>query len=600
MNVGKTLPVFNGYPAGNTARTLWLLTVLILVQLALSPWAQAQDISARVDRAQLSLDETLALQVRVSPQSNTAPDFSQLEKQFDILGQTQSSQYRNINGQIEAFTEWQLTLAPKAQGQLVIPSFEYMGNYSNAILIDVSAAPAAGDTRADVYLDLSVDNATPYVQEQVIVSLKLATAIPLRIQDASNLSLPDALLVNLDDTQYQKRVGEKLYTIKEWRYALFPQKSGRLEIPQQVFTVATGSDRSWNNPFQYSTGATKRLRSKALTLEVQPQPANYQGEHWLPAQQLSLSESWSEGNTQWTVGEPINRHIIISAQGLTENQIPSLALKAPRGLKYYQEPTERNDQTSSDGLTATVAESLAIVPTQAGRFTLPEVTLSWWNLNTQQMETARLPARTVEVANNPALANSAPHDGQAQPHREPQAASDSPTEADDETQPNPPLAAPNAATQQPPNPWFWLTLALAATNIATLCGLIWLWARAPKEGLAAPDDTTSAPAPGAPVTELERLCSQPMTPANATAILRWLNRWSEPLGKAPLAKRLGHYPALVAQINALEAMAYGAHSHFAGEISSLLAEVRAANPVSAATDKQKENQPLKPLYPEQV
>jgi hypothetical protein len=39
----------------------------------------------------------------------------------------------------------------------------------------------------------------------------------------------------------------------------------------------------------------------------------------------------------------------------------------------------------------------AIIPTGAGRYTLPEITIPWWNLKTGQQEIARIPARTIEA-----------------------------------------------------------------------------------------------------------------------------------------------------------------------------------------------------------
>jgi len=42
-------------------------------------------------------------------------------------------------------------------------------------------------------------------------------------------------------------------------------------------------------------------------------------------------------------------------------------------------------------------EKQALLPTAPGRYELPAVEVTWWNLNTDRPETTRLPARTVEV-----------------------------------------------------------------------------------------------------------------------------------------------------------------------------------------------------------
>jgi hypothetical protein len=42
-------------------------------------------------------------------------------------------------------------------------------------------------------------------------------------------------------------------------------------------------------------------------------------------------------------------------------------------------------------------QRIAIIPTAAGRYSLPEITIAWWNIKTGQQEVARIPARDIEV-----------------------------------------------------------------------------------------------------------------------------------------------------------------------------------------------------------
>ena len=147
--------------------------ILLLTALFTLP-SLAADISATVDRREIGLDETVRLVVRVSPQTSQSPDFSLLEQQFEILGRNQSSQYRNFNGRVEAYTEWQLVLAPRQAGRLLIPSFQFGDQFSDAIELQVSAARDALDgSQPDMFLELTADLKTPYVQQQVLATLTL-------------------------------------------------------------------------------------------------------------------------------------------------------------------------------------------------------------------------------------------------------------------------------------------------------------------------------------------------------------------------------------------------------------------------------------------
>lgn len=446
MNVGKF-------------RLHWLGALVLLI---VSSFANADSISATVDRHELNLDETLRLLVRVSPQANQTPDFSLLENQFDILSRNQSSQYRNFNGQVEAYTEWQLILAPKSAGKLLVPSFQYGDQFSDAISINVKDANSGLDgLKPDTFLELTADLKTPYVQQQVLVTLTLYTAVALRIEDAPELSVPGALVSALNQSQFQKRVDDKVYSVSELRYAVFPQQSGKLEIPIQTFTVTSGGN-SWNG---YGRGQIKRIRSQPLTLEVKPQATQFSGNHWLPAIDIQLEDNLADQLT-WQVGEPVTRRIKIHAEGITPDQLPSLALPDVPNIKQYRETPEKSEQKTLNGISSVITETLALVPTASGQLELPAVTLHWWDTRTQQARTATLPAKTITVEGSlPQLA---------------------PTQTIPATMPTLP-AVTEPATQTHAGFWPWLAGLLLLSNMVCL----WLWQRDRRE----PTARLEAPAP---------------------------------------------------------------------------------------------------------
>ena len=94
----------------------------------------------------------------------------------------------------------------------------------------------------------------------------------------------------------------------------------------------------------------------------------------------------------------MTRSITINAQGLSGSQLPSIALPIVEGLKYYPDQSEHQDHTDSLGIQGVYQQSLAIVPTQSGRITVPEMRIPWWNIETNRLEYAILPAQTVDVA----------------------------------------------------------------------------------------------------------------------------------------------------------------------------------------------------------
>ncbi|MGL5358438.1 MAG: BatD family protein, partial [Shewanella sp.] len=164
---------------------------------------------------------------------------------------------------------------------------------------------------------------------------------------------------------------------------------------------------------------------------------------------------------------------------------------------------------------------------QAGTFTLPEITVPWWNPHLKRQEVATLPARTIVVK------GSAPNDVTEPPLWQ--------TEVDSV------------------NYWPWLSALFAALWLMTLVA----WRRALKRvgalATAAPA-TLNAPAPKPSVSTLaalERACAE----GSASEILSQLQRYfSQKTGQSLTLDKIAARTAPLAEaISQLQACAYGAN-----------------------------------------
>ena len=359
----------------------------------------AGNLTASVDRDTLGLEETFTLVLRYDEQINATPDYELLQKDFDILNTQSGTQMSIINGNMEASTEWKIALAPKRIGTLLIPSFTIDGAISDAIPITVegkSRTQKNNDSQVNVEIETNKDSA--YVQEQIIVTLRLYTTVGLSGIDLQPLQVKDALVMQLDEKQYQTKINGRPGAVVETRYAIFPQQSGELIIPGVLYQVSLDSGQRdlWDRFYGNSQSNILRLRTEEQRLTINPAPAAY-SQNWLPATKVELVEHWSASIDSLKVGEPITRTITIKADGLTAGQIAPLQLPNVDGLTFYSDQAQTDDQKNAQGMIGSRIETIAIVPTKAGRFTLPETTVSWWDTNKQTQQTATLPAVTLNV-----------------------------------------------------------------------------------------------------------------------------------------------------------------------------------------------------------
>ena len=149
----------------------FLLTPLFLITFA----ANAQEVEVTVDRNELARGETLTYTIRVFDQRQGMQlDLTPLTDEFDVLGTRTSSQIRSVNGSVESWTDYIVTLFPLAEGELTIPSIEVNNAVTDSIVISVvNEGPRSNQNSDELYLDIEVNKDSVYVQEQLLFTVRL-------------------------------------------------------------------------------------------------------------------------------------------------------------------------------------------------------------------------------------------------------------------------------------------------------------------------------------------------------------------------------------------------------------------------------------------
>lgn len=393
-------------------KPLFFAAFLSLFTLAGASWAE---LTASVNRSVLDSNETLQLKIRLDAQAfRSEPDFSPLEKDFEILSNNRQQQYSSINGRAESYTDWNLSLLPKRTGIMLIPSLKYKTDISNAIEITVRAASPSGSAAAGkqpIYTETMVDKPAAYIQEQIVLTHRLYTSVQLRDYSLSELDIPGAIVQRLGDSQFQKMINGRNYLVLEVNYAIFPQTSGKLTIPALRFGAYESTSRS-----QFGAFATRGNRifrdTDPKMLDIMARPAHVPADAWMPSSKVELSQQWSSDLNNLTVGEPITRTIRITAQGLTGAQIVPLKIAQSNDYRVYPDQPQIEEQADGNGLLGIRTESLALVPNQAGEITIPAIEMRWWDTVKQRMQTASLPATRIQVSPSKAVNNGPAVDNQ--------------------------------------------------------------------------------------------------------------------------------------------------------------------------------------------
>ena len=378
--------------------------VCILALLAFMPTSTlyAQDLEVSVDRSELARGETLTYTIRIYEQRQGMQlDLTPLTSDFDVLGTRTSSQVRSVNGQVESWTDYIVTLFPLNEGEITIPSIEISNLRTDPILISVlNEGPRSNQDNDELFLEIEVNKDTLYVQEQLLFTVKLNYTINgIRNPQFTELEMDDTVIQLIGSpNQYEQIVDGVRYGVYEKRYVIFPQRSGPLEIPDILFR---GEVTDGSSNFVFRNLNTRRVTAfiEGITIDVNERPAGAEDlDNWLPVTNLSISEEWSAGLNDLKVGDSLVRTITLVADGLDGAVLPPFGPEAVSGMNVYPDPASI-DRTYVDGsIVGTRVETSTLVPVVAGAIEIPEISIPWWDVTSDVMKTAVIPATIIQVA----------------------------------------------------------------------------------------------------------------------------------------------------------------------------------------------------------
>lgn len=449
-------------------------------------------ITARLDRHQVNEGESIHLTIEAEGQISVMPNTDALNKDFDVMGIASSSRVNIINGRVNTSTTWNISLMPKRSGELTIPSLTINDEQTPVLALRVNEASTSlsSDTTTPVFIETEVDKMDPYVQGMVLYTMRVFYTVNLANASLSDPQADNALIHRIgEDHNYNEVRNGVNYQVVERQYAIFPQISGELVLAAPILDAQIPQNTSQQEYFfnrMMMQTRPMRLRGDPHQLSVRPRPDQNVSAHWLPAESVELMETWHPAQSELTVSEPLTRIITIKASAMTGEQLPDLKFPEMDGFKIYPDPAQSNTHDFPGNVSGEKTLKLAYLPTQPGTYTLPSVTLNWWDTKTDQQRVATLPERVVEVKPAKNTQHTPP------PIPVPGLNDSMPAEQSNN------IAGNNQLTPQSDGEstllsktsqtiWFWISLAFAALWLLTLV----LWWRNRRPSTSQPEETAS-------------------------------------------------------------------------------------------------------------
>ena len=375
-------------------------------------WSADSRITATANRTHISIKQTVSVTVvaEVAGVTNQArliePSWS--EQGWQVLGRSQMTQVQIINRVTSLEVTYTYQLRPTRKGPLKIGPFQGAGTArglsSNVLSITVSdkVPPRSREEqkRNDLYARIkwNVDKEEVWLGERIDATLVVYVLNKLRLTD---LTVPDIDLQGFwaEEATPPRRspfvsIGGKTYSQKVLkRDLLTPLKAGELSLPSFDVNLVVGT-----HSFFTETQEVAQIVPKQI-IKVKPLPPNApKGFRGPTVGEVQVIASLDRNRIREDEGIQLN--IKTTTTGMLANT-PALELPFIAGAKVFP-PTERTAQHNLGGRERSVrTQTWLIKPERTGRFTIPKISLPYFDPRRGEYDFAKSRALTFTVIANP-------------------------------------------------------------------------------------------------------------------------------------------------------------------------------------------------------
>lgn len=358
-----------------------------------------------------------------------------ITKGFDVLmgpSRSQQSSTQIINGKVSSSSSITYTYILMAgdAGTYTIPAASIEANgekiFSNAVMIkvlppDQSASGSKGSQKSsaqagnqaasgritsnDLFITATASKTTVHEQEAILLTYKVYTLVNLRqlfgkMPDLKGFHTQEIELPQQKTFSLEHYKGRNYNTTVWSQYVLFPQQTGKLEIPSITFEGVVAIQTVSDDPFDafFNGGGYQEVKKKIvtpkLTINVQPlpaKPANFSG----GVGEFTLASSINAKDVK--TNDAVTIKLTISGSG-NMKLISTPEVKFPEDFEVYDPKVTNNFEASRAGLSGTQTIEYLAIPRHAGNFTIPPVEFTYFDLKSNSYKTLKTEAYNINVA----------------------------------------------------------------------------------------------------------------------------------------------------------------------------------------------------------
>lgn len=311
------------------------------------------------------------------------------------------SAHVRVGGKLISSTPTKVTVTGTAQGH---------ANSAPKMHADEDNEPrmrAAGSaiTGKDLFIKVSANKRKVYEQEPILLTYKVYTLVDLtqlegKMPELTGFHTQEIPLPQQKSFHIESVNGKAYRTVTWSQYVMFPQMTGKLQIPSITFKGIVVQQNRAVDPFEaFFNGGSgyvevkRNIEAPAINIEVLPlpqRPANFSG----GVGRFNISAQVNKSEVK--AGTPLSLRVVVGGTGNLK-LIKQPEVVFPKDWDKYDPKVTDKTKLTANGLEGNMVYDILVVPRNQGHYTIPPIELTYYDTSLNQYKTVKTQSIDVDV-----------------------------------------------------------------------------------------------------------------------------------------------------------------------------------------------------------
>lgn len=411
-----------------------VLMVIIAVHYSLFT-TMAQTLTG-VAPSHVAVGEQFRLTYTVNTQDVSDFRAGDIPDELEVLigpNRSMQSSYQMINGHTSSSSSITYTYIVRAakNGTFSIPPAHVVVGgksiASNPLTIKVSGSVSAGSggssrqhanddseirdagshiSGSDLFIKVSANKKRVHEQEPILLTYKVYTLVGLTSLRGDMPDLKSFYTQEVDLPQQKsfsiETFNGRPYKTTTWsQYVMFPQMTGKLEIPSITFEGIVVQQNRNIDPFEaFFNGGSgyvevkKKIQAPGIEIQVDPlpeRPANFSG----GVGKFNISAQFDK--TEVKANDPVSMRVVVSGIGNLK-LIKQPVVNFPKDFDKYEPKITDKTKLTTNGIEGSMIYDILVVPRHQGKYEIPPIEFTYFDTSENAYKTIKSESFTLDVA----------------------------------------------------------------------------------------------------------------------------------------------------------------------------------------------------------